>query len=367
MNTCDVAVIGAGLVGAACAYELAASGLRVAVVEHNAVASGGTNAGYGQLSILDETPALFALTRWGLELWEQMAAWLPPECEYKRCGTVWVARDETQWAATRRCSEFFLQQGLQSELLDGEQLREAEPGLADGFLGGFYVANDACFNAARAAEFLLQLAFKKGAALCRQKAIAILEHEVRLGDGSVLYAGNVVNAAGSDAGDMTPGLPLRYSKGHVLVVETSEQCVAHQVCEMAADGDEAINFAARQQENGEVWIGSSHQTVAADVSRQAEPRIVAAILRKAIESAPSIGRARPQRSWTGLRVTTPDGLPLIGRVSGKESLFAAVGHGSYGATAALATARLIAGELLLKTPEIDAAPYLASRFERKNF
>jgi glycine/D-amino acid oxidase-like deaminating enzyme len=52
----DVVVVGAGIVGAACAYELARAGLAVTVVDRGAVASGTTGAGEGNILVSDKAP-----------------------------------------------------------------------------------------------------------------------------------------------------------------------------------------------------------------------------------------------------------------------------------------------------------------------
>ncbi|MGB8419126.1 FAD-dependent oxidoreductase, partial [Paraburkholderia sp.] len=58
----DVVVIGAGIVGAACAYELASHGLDVLVVERAGVGGGVTAAGMGHLVVMDDSPAEFVLS-----------------------------------------------------------------------------------------------------------------------------------------------------------------------------------------------------------------------------------------------------------------------------------------------------------------
>jgi glycine/D-amino acid oxidase-like deaminating enzyme len=373
MQTCDVAVIGAGIVGAACAYELSLAGLRVVMVEPNAVGSGATNLGYGSLSVQDETPGQLALTRYGLALWERLVEWLPRECEYRRCGTVWVAVEEGDLEAAALRGEFFNRQGVPAEVLDSQQLTEAEPGLNHKAAGGLLVSGDGCLRASRAAEFLFQLASQKGIQHVPQRALSFQNHELRLADGSVLYAGNVVNAAGNEAPSLTPELPLTYSKGHLLVVETRAHCASHQISAIAMEAPPEIEGRARFElrqsaaapnEASEVWIGSSAQLVNGQAaSTQVEAKMVAHLLRRAIEMVSAIGSAKPLRSWTGVRATCADGLPLIGRVAGRENTFVATGHGGYGATAALATARLLVDELLCQTPEIDAMPYRADRFE----
>ena len=75
--TFDVVVIGAGIVGAACADEFARRGMRVAVVDRDVVGSGATAAGMGHIVVMDDSEAQFALTRYSQQLWQALRPDLP--------------------------------------------------------------------------------------------------------------------------------------------------------------------------------------------------------------------------------------------------------------------------------------------------
>jgi glycine/D-amino acid oxidase-like deaminating enzyme len=80
----DVIVIGAGIVGAACADECARRGMRVALIDRERVGGGATAAGMGHLVVMDDSEALFALTRYSQSLWQQLRSDLPAEVEYEQ-------------------------------------------------------------------------------------------------------------------------------------------------------------------------------------------------------------------------------------------------------------------------------------------
>src|SRR6185437_13479558 len=82
----DIAVVGAGIVGAACAREFADAGLRTALIEPGVVGGGATAAGMGHIAVMDDSEAQFALTRYSQILWKQLAERLPADGEYVRCG-----------------------------------------------------------------------------------------------------------------------------------------------------------------------------------------------------------------------------------------------------------------------------------------
>src|SRR5205085_12303360 len=136
----DVVVIGAGIVGAACAAECAAEKLSVAIVEARLVGGGATAAGMGHLVVMDDSEAQFALTRYSQTLWNELQDDLPREVEHDACGTIWVAADEEEMAEVRRKEQFYSARGVAVEVLDAQSLAEAEPNLRPGLVGGLRVA-----------------------------------------------------------------------------------------------------------------------------------------------------------------------------------------------------------------------------------
>src|SRR5581483_11073700 len=129
-DTCDAVVIGAGIVGAAAAAALASDGLRVTVVESSVVGGGATAAGMGHIVVMDDSEAQFALTRYSRDLWNAMQT--PPQVEFERRGTLWVAADEEELAEVWRKAEFYAARGVRAEILDARALADAEPNLRPG-------------------------------------------------------------------------------------------------------------------------------------------------------------------------------------------------------------------------------------------
>src|SRR5258707_6436873 len=100
-TTYDVVIVGAGIVGAACADECSQHGMRIAVVDQEAIGSGATAAGMGHIVVMDDSDAQFALTRYSQTLWQSLRAELPADIEYEQCGTIWVAADEEEMVEVR--------------------------------------------------------------------------------------------------------------------------------------------------------------------------------------------------------------------------------------------------------------------------
>jgi glycine/D-amino acid oxidase-like deaminating enzyme len=365
-TTADVVIVGAGIVGAACAHELANEKFHVLVVDREGIGAGATSAGMGHLVAMDDSEEQFALTRYSQTLWRELSPRLPASVEYETCGTVWVATDAEEMAEVSRKQVYYAQRGVPSEVLDSQGLREAEPALRRPLPGGLRVGSDAVIYPPCAATFLCAAAKEAGAEFLFGKTVTALSSgRVTLEDGTTFTAKVVVNAAGESAQKLTPGLPIRPRKGHLVITDRYPGTIRHQLVELgylkSAHGSTAdsVAFNVQPRATGQVLIGSSRQYGSAD--REPEPRIVSRMLRRAFEYLPALEQASAIRVWTGFRAATPDKLPLIGPWPGDPSVFLAAGHEGLGITTSLGTAQLVCDSLLGRPPKIPIDPYLPSR------
>src|SRR5690349_11645362 len=108
----DAIVVGAGIVGAACADALSRDGMRVLVLDARFAAGGTTAAGMGHLVVMDDSPEQLALTTLSVALWRELARELPPAVEYEPSGTIWVATDESQLDAVRAKWHLYARHGI---------------------------------------------------------------------------------------------------------------------------------------------------------------------------------------------------------------------------------------------------------------
>lgn len=366
-----VVVIGGGIVGAACALECARGGLEVTLLERDVVCgSGATAAGMGQIVVMDDTAAELALTSYAAQLWDAMAPDLPADCEYERCGTIWVAADDEERAAVERKAHLYRENGVESQVLDAAALYAYEPNLRAGLTGGLRVPGDAILYAPRAAAALLAQAQAMGTRVLYGSGVQALADEgVRLDDGTSLESAAVVVASGVHAVELLPELPVRPRKGHLVITERYPTVVHHQVVELgylkSAHGTErdSVAFNVQPRPTGQLLIGSSRQLDAADA--RVDRAIVRRMLERALAYLPALGALEAVRIWAGHRAATPDGLPYIGPLLGRERVLLATGHEGLGITTSLATGRLIADHLLARRPEIDPTPYLPARMHRE--
>ncbi|ALI02310.1 FAD-binding oxidoreductase [Pseudomonas sp. FW306-02-F02-AA] len=359
----DVIVIGAGIVGSACAFELAQRGLDVLVLDSQR--GGATAVGMGHLVAMDDNPAELALSQYSIELWRQWKPRLDPDCAYRNCGTLWLAANDEEMAGAEHKRQTLKARGIACEMLDPRALYEAEPMLRPGLSGALKVSGDGILYAPNAAHWLL----KQSAGRITRRTVEVTQvdgNQLRLSSGERLRAEAVVLANGIHATELCPDLPIRPKKGHLLITDRYPGKIHHQLVELgyvtsahASEGT-SVAFNAQPRPTGQLFLGSSRQFDTTDLS--VEPAVLARMLRRAIDYLPELARMNAIRSWTGLRAATPDGLPLLGEHPQQAGLWLAAGHEGLGVTTAPGSAQLLAAQLCNSTPAIDPTPYLPGRF-----
>lgn len=368
-KTYDVVIIGAGIVGSACAAECANEGLTVAIVEAGIIGGGATAAGMGHLTVMDDSEAQFALTRYSQQLWDQTSDALPREVEHDACGTIWVAVDDEEMAEVRRKEKFYAERGVKTEILDAQSLAEAEPNLRPGLVGGLRVPGDSVIYPPCAAQYFVDQATAKRAQLFLGNAVDKIDTEgVRLRDGSTISAGLVVNSAGSASPALTRGLEVKKRKGHLVITDRYPNFLRHQLVELGylksahSMTSESVAFNVQPRKTGQLLIGSSRQFGVDD--SHVDNSIVTRMLERAVEYLPRLGKLSSLRAWTGFRAATPDKLPLIGPHTEHERLYLATGHEGLGITTSLATAKLLIDQIMGRESAISVTPYLPARMAR---
>ena len=261
-------------------------------------------------------------------------------------------------------------------MLDAQQLRAAEPALRAGLRGGMRVPDDGVVYAPAVAAWLLAQPVA-GRITTRLDAHVerVTRTGVQLAGGDTIDAAAVLVANGLEAAALLPGLPLQAKKGHLLITDRYPGTVRHQILELGyiksahnASGT-SVAFNAQPRPTGQLLIGSSRQFDSVDP--QIDAAVLARMLARAAHYMPGLPALNAIRAWTGFRPSTADGLPLIGPAdhfaddSMHRSTWLATGHEGLGVTTALATGKLIAAQFAGVAAPIDAAPYLPSRFARR--
>jgi glycine/D-amino acid oxidase-like deaminating enzyme len=364
--TFDVAVIGAGIVGVACASALSTAELSVVVIDPNGIATGTTAAGMGHIVVMDDSEAQFALTHYSQKLWNALADEMPQAAEFEHRGTIWVAVDEDEMNEVRRKRKFYGDRGVDTHVLDEFDLRAAEPNLRDGLAGGLLVESDSVVYQLTASRFLLERARTNGCVThFGDRVTEIKTNSVKFANGAAISAEYVVNCAGIHAPELSPEIKIVERKGHLMITDRYPNFANHQLVELgylrSAHGSDAdsVAFNLQPRATGQMLVGSSRQFGVRDLD--VDHQMLRRMSSRAIEYMPKLKELSAIRIWTGFRPSTPDNLPYIGRLESQKNAFIAAGHEGLGITTALGTAELITNMIIGIPSAIPVEPYSPSR------
>ncbi len=379
----DVIVVGAGIIGAACARALARDGARVTILERGTPATGTSAHGEGNVLVSDKGPGPeLELARYASSLWPEMAARLAeelgprfPSVEYERKGGL-VAATTREGAGP--LLEFARDQravGVDARPVDLAEALALEPDLSPAITAAVHYPEDAQVQPVVAAEALLASARRLGVTVRSQTEVlgAVTSGGrvtgVRTSTGT-LAADAVVVAAGPWSGivgdRLGAPLPVRPRRGMVLVTTRMPHRIRHKVYDgdyfgatQSADAALQTSAVVESTAAGTVLIGSSREQVGFDTRLRVE--VLAAIAERALRLFPTLAGASVMRSYLGFRPYVPDHLPVIGPDQRLPGLWFATGHEGAGIGLAPATGEILAALMAGTRPALDAAPFHPGR------
>jgi D-hydroxyproline dehydrogenase subunit beta len=382
----DVVIVGGGIIGAACAFELADRGASVTLLEREELAAGASGRNNG-LWVTPTDPALLPMARISLARYLELAdaSPVPFRLDPEPIGLVAAALDDEEMRNGERAHEPYLAAGVGVDRLEPADVLRLEPEIASQVHGGWLVHHGHRLAPAALTVALALMAADRGATVRHHLPVrAVLEDRDRVTgvvtDDGRIGADEVVVAAGPWTSSLLDPigvrLPITGARGWLVRLDPSAGLLHHLVA--SAGWEEATG----RWEDGSVRAGSLEEVSAATAtllhpatddsliagsSRQPvitpeaeEPGVPARIVRGAIRLVPALAEAEIRSAWWGIRPLTPDERPVVGRVG--EGLWIAAGHGSEGVILGAGTGQLIAAQLLGHDPPFDPEPFDPGRF-----
>lgn len=414
-SSCDVLVLGAGIVGVSTALHLQARGRRVWLVDRDEPGQGTSYGNAGLIERSSVVPYAFPhdiarLLRYGcnrqpdvhyqLAALPRMAAWLwrywressPARLAragadmlplIERCvdehdvliqagglqslvrarGWVEVYRDQAAFEAARHATRALQRYRLAYDVLDADLLREREPGLGEAAVGGIHWLDPKTVTDPGAlVQGYARLFTQRGGRLVRADAGSLAQRgsgwSLAGSGGETLTASEVVVALGPDAADVFRPLgyrfPLAHKRGYHLHFRPGAGAPAleHPVC------DALGGYVLAPMRQG------IRLTTGVELAREGSPPMPVQLNRaRAIaQRIYPLGDAVEPEPWMGRRPCLPDMRPIIGPAPRHRGLWFNFGHAHHGLTLGPVSGRLLA-EMMTQTPVFaDPEPYAADRF-----
>jgi glycine/D-amino acid oxidase-like deaminating enzyme len=368
-----VAVVGAGIVGCATAYELARRGVSVHLIDRGEVSGGTTGLGEGNVLCCDKRPgAELGLAQLGLALYDELEELLGDEAGIRRKGALVVHTDAASWEAEAERIEALRAAGIECELLDPQELRAAEPELRGELVGGSSFPRDLQCAPRAIARGLARAAQALEASVETGRAVEAVSVEGgRVTGVAGIAADAVVVAAGAWSAPLARSagleLPVEPRKGQLVRLERRPEFLRHKVIDgsyMSAveseDAGLAVSTVVETTHDGHLLVGSSRERRGFELA--VEPAVTEALLANAARIAPGIRALQIDSAWAGLRPWLPGGLPAIGRSGAADGLWVATGHEGAGVAHGPITGRLVAQAICGEPTALELAPFSPDRF-----
>jgi len=350
MEQTEIVVAGAGVIGASIARQLRLSGRRVVLIDRGAVAGEASGAAAGILGVFSETGD-DTLTRLGMRsasaypgLIGELLEATGIAVEYSRTGTLFLAptaaEGERLAQRRRRCARL----GAVIDQVSADQLCRLEPHLSRRAAGvgallfhGEGRVDSAALARACTAEFAARGGrFRQG---CRLDAVVVQTGRVTgvVTDDGEIGCDVVVDARGAWSASGVPGVRVEVEpvRGQMVCVRGPRRVFGHTIYRE--------NVYASPRRDGRVLLGSTREPVGFENAVTATG--AGSILRRAFEIAGDLQRLPVDGWWSGLRLASPDGLPIVGFAPEVEGYMLATGHGPNGILLAPVTAAIVS-ELL---------------------
>jgi glycine oxidase len=368
----DCLIIGGGVIGLSLAYELAGAGASVHIIERGAIGREASWAGAGILppgNIADPRTADEQLIRkchvlhprWSAQLREETGI----DNEYRRTGGLYLARTSDEAAALRDQAASWRERGIVAELPTAAELREIEPALVP----------DSAIDSPFTALYAPDEAQLRNPRHLRALRAACTARGVRLSEGEAaeefLLAGPRVTAVRTATNRFTAGSICitggSWSQSLLarLGVNVALKPIRGQIALLEAPANllrRVINEGKRYlvpRADGRVLVGSTEEDVGFEKKNTTEA--IEGLVSFARELVPALADAKLETCWAGLRPTTPDERPYLGRVPGWENAFVAAGHFRAGLQLSPGTAVVMRQTILGQPVDIDLAAFRVNR------
>ncbi len=360
----DILVLGGGIIGLACARELALRGLRVEIVERLPAGAEASLASAGMLAPLGDFPSpgpFLDACRASRDLWRPWVAALEAETglgvDYDTSGGLLVAFDEEDEAELGRLAAMARELGEGAEDVDAAALRRWVPDITPEVRRALRLPGEHRVDNVQLCAGLAQAVQKLGVVIHYDSEAVRVEHHL---EGTVLVTGHhwrkearlLVLAAGAWSGLIPelPSLPVRPVRGQIVLLGGIDWPWSGSL-------RRGTSYVVRRGSTG-LLVGSTLEEAGFDKHNTVEG--VEDLLAFARRLLPGIGKARLETVWAGLRPGTADDLPIVGPLPGWPAVVA-TGHYRNGILLAPWTAREVA-RLALTGGEAEIPDFSPKRF-----
>jgi len=322
MSGSEVVIIGGGVTGLSAGWWLARSGVKVTVLDKFIVgweASGRNGGGASHYSspLFDEEQ----------RLWPQMDELLGYPTEHQK-ERILIAMTERQWEQYRFVAERHQRLNHPVELLDVKQVQEAVPLAGDNCFGGVHYKFGGHANPQRSVQAYAWALQDLGGKIMQHSPVTGFETAggkvTAVKTANVTYGCDAVVVA---AGPQIPQLMAQFGIDIPLAAARAEMIITEPAPMMPLGGVDGHKLYGRQTLRGNLaYGGGPHEWIDVDetgpAARPSTP-LARNLARRLAELLPKAAHLNVIRSWAGVIENSPDGRPIIDRLSSPDNVIVA--------------------------------------------
>lgn len=329
----QVAIIGAGIVGASAALALRRMGLRVVLLERDFAGSRSSGVNYGGVRRQGRPLEQLPLAQRAHGIWGRLRELIGIDGEYVRSGHLKLARSEADVAALEAYRQRSIDHGLGLQMLGSRALHQRCPWLGERAIAGSLCPEDGHANPRLVSPAFARAARALGADLREQTRIVEAAHDgrhfvLRAQGGLEVRSRFLLNCAGAWAGHIAEhfGEPVPMTAGHPVMAVT-EPLPAFMDLSLGVEGG---GIYGRQVARGNCVIGGGRGYALDDERARPASDAVTGTMRQALELLPALRGASVIRCWSGTEGYLPDHQPVIGFSATTPGLIHAFGFAGAG-------------------------------------
>lgn len=344
-----IIVLGGGIVGLSCAFELQARGHEVTILELQRCGGQASGAAAGMLAPFSENVEgpddFFRLCLDSLRLYPQWQGTIRQVSKlhfaYENSGSLYVAFHEADLLAMQGRLLWQREFGASARLLDREELLRREPQLSKEIIVALHIPEESHVYTPHYILALEQACRLAGVTIhenLEQLDVVDWRNEVliRTADNRTFIGEKMIVCVGARAQEMEGSFNIRIPvypiRGQICAYESSGKPIRHMIF-----GSQGYLVA---KDNGTLVCGASEDIAGFDVSTT--ERGIERLRRWNKNIVPHLDGRTPIHRWAGLRPATQDGLPLIGPLQNAKHVILAAGHYRNGILLSPITAKIVA-------------------------
>jgi glycine oxidase len=364
----DAIIVGGGAVGLSTARELALAGLSVLVLDRGNPQDAASWAAAGMIapqSEADEPNPFFELCRSSARLYPEWTAQLQSESgvdpEFIRSGVLFVASSDQSLGALHCMVDWQTKAGLRAELLTPDAAQRMEPSLTLSLTGAAWLPDEAQVTPRKLLACLRRACSERGVEIRNGEEAVEIEREQRRAvavrtSRDRIPAGHIVITSGVSSASLrgvSPAIPVSPRKGQILSLSVKAPVFRRMV---------RWDAYVVPRPGGELVVGATNEDAGYD--RALTPAGIGGLLQNAQRLAASLSSAGIREMWTGLRPSSPDGFPVIGKAD-LEGLIYATAHYRNGILLAPLTAACVAALVTGRPSPVGLETCSPSRFRQQ--